>query len=721
MGKDKSGTDLWNKPLLEIQARLAVILKRRATVQVHLDAIEQARAAKKSPDELLALVTDLGARLEQENPRQAPTVTLKEQLLPLLLEEQKLLERYGNGHPEVQTVRRRIEAAQALYANAAAAWSHAGGEPGPGPTLESKTDGAGHQENRSAGDAVETHVRYLRQELRLLEGEENSLTESFKNKQQPARDAEVYAYRTEEPRKDIARIEQSIDTKDKQIRDMGTVKAVGGYDARLIASPALGKRVAPLAVLVFPAFALVGLLFGLGLVYLAEVSDKSFRTPEEVRRRLGLPVVGYIPLVKPDPAAVQKAAAGGTVLDPILCVHHHPKSMGSEAYRGVRTALYFSSQGAGHRIIQVTSPNKSDGKSSLVANLAVSIAQSGKKVLVLDADLRKPRIHKIFGLSGQVGLASVIVKDAEPNDAVQETCIPGLSILPCGPLPPNPSELLTSPRFDELLNLLREQYDFVIVDTPPLLAVTDPSVVASRVDGVLLTIRLTKHDRPAAERAREILNTLGASVVGVVINGMDENARGTSYGYGRYGYEYRGYDHEDEAQCPRPACAAGAPSRGREGGMIPLADMHCHLLAGLDDGPRTDEDALAMCRIAYAEGPRIIAAGAHQNEHWQANTPQRIREAADLLARKLQAAGLPLSIFPCAEVMVHPEIEASWGRGELLSVADRGQYLLLEMPHGLFVDLRPWWRACTWQASVHCSPMPNGLRNCCTGRAGSRS
>ncbi len=122
--------------------------------------------------------------------------------------------------------------------------------------------------------------------------------------------------------------------------------------------------------------------------------------------------------------------------------------------------------------------------------------------------------------------------------------------------------------------------------------------------------------------------------------------------------------------------------------MIPLVDMHCHLLAGLDDGPRTDEDALEMCRIAYADGTRIIAAGAHQNDHWPANSPERIRQAAARLALLLREADIPLTVFPCAEVMVHPEIEDSWQRGELLTVADRGQYLLVEMPHNLFVDLR---------------------------------
>ena len=121
--------------------------------------------------------------------------------------------------------------------------------------------------------------------------------------------------------------------------------------------------------------------------------------------------------------------------------------------------------------------------------------------------------------------------------------------------------------------------------------------------------------------------------------------------------------------------------------MMPLVDMHCHLLAGLDDGPRTEEEALAMCRIAYEEGTRAIAAGAHQKGRWEEVTPDRIRQAAGQLAGRLREMGLALTVFPCAEVMAHPEIETSWHNGELLSVADRGQYLLVEMPLNLFIDL----------------------------------
>jgi capsular exopolysaccharide synthesis family protein len=336
-------------------------------------------------------------------------------------------------------------------------------------------------------------------------------------------------------------------------------QAQGGYEAKLIHPPGLGRKIAPNPLQVFPLSAILGLAAGVGLAYLAELSDKSFRTPAEIRRRLGLPVIGHIPFFDADDAASKQAASGTPAdVDPMVIAHYQSNSIAAEAYRGVRTALYFNSQGVGHQVIQVTSPNVSDGKSTLAANLAVSIAQSGKRTILIDGDCRKPKVHKFFNVSSETGLASVIAGTTDLDAAVKQSAVPNLSILPCGPRPVNPAELLTSPRFKELLDLIRSRYEFVIVDTPPLLVVTDPCVVAPRVDGVVLTIRVTKNGRPYAERAKEILASLGANVIGVVVNGFGGQAGGRygyehyhyGYGYG-YGYTYSysyGYTEDEQAK-----------------------------------------------------------------------------------------------------------------------------------------------------------------------------
>jgi capsular exopolysaccharide synthesis family protein len=339
---------------------------------------------------------------------------------------------------------------------------------------------------------------------------------------------------------------------DIAIRTAMSNKTSGGFKAEKLGKPGAGGKTSPLPYQYILGGSLLGLMLGLGLAYLLEAMDKGFRTPEEIRRQLGLPVVGHIPLLVPDEDAAARVAGGQLVPDPLLVCHYRPRSVEAEAYRAVRTALYFSVEGEGHKVIQVTSPNQGDGKSTLIGNLAIAIAQSGKKVLLVDADCRRPRQHKVFGLSPSTGLASYLSGTSDLDSGILPTVVEGLSILPCGPLPPNPAELLTSPKFPALLDELRQRYDFVLVDTPPLLAVTDPCVVAARVDGVLLTISMSRKARPQALRAREILATLGCKILGVVVNRLDRDGGSAyqsqtygGYGYG-YSYEYSSSDSQPE-------------------------------------------------------------------------------------------------------------------------------------------------------------------------------
>ena len=218
----------------------------------------------------------------------------------------------------------------------------------------------------------------------------------------------------------------------------------------MIAPAGKGAKIAPVLTQYLLLGTVLGLLAGVGLAYLAEVTDKSFRTPEEIRRHLGLPVVGHIPFFPPAPEHLGTAAED-FCLDPSL-VYFQPKSVEAESFRGVRTALSFSTQGEEHKVIQVTSPSPGDGKSTVTANLAISIAQSGKKVLLIDCDFRKPRQHKLFRISPSTGMASVIAGQSTLANAIQTTVVDGLWLLPCGPRPNNPAELLTSPQFKDLVD-----------------------------------------------------------------------------------------------------------------------------------------------------------------------------------------------------------------------------------------------------------------------------
>ncbi len=519
--KSKDGINLSQARLADIEAKRSLVQMRQAEIHGRLQAIDKALAGGRSPAELLAMIDEwtnratperAGAELVRHSPKE-----IEEQLLPLLLEEETLKSSYGPDYPPLKSVRKRIALARAMLPRVMGVRDQNGD-----PAVQARA-------------AMGQYKESMKQELDDSILSDKTLAELATQVSDEAQKLAAYEVEDVKLTNDIARTKQLYEGIIKRLQEVGFAKDFGGYDARIVSAAGPGKKVEPRAPLVFSLAALLGLLGGLGLGYLGEITDKSFRTAEEIRRRLGLPIIGHIPLFTPDAGAREEAGALAVTLDPALCVYYQARSAEAEAFRGVRTALYFSTSGKGHKVIQVTSPSPGDGKTTLTANLAIAMAQSGKRVLLIDADIRKPRLHKQFGIADGTGLSLVLAGEVEAAEAICGSGVPNLWILPCGPLPPNPAELLTSPRFKEFLDQVRDQYDFVLVDTPPLLAVTDPSVVAPRVDGVLLVIRVSKNGRPQAERAKEILSTLGANILGVVVNGLDQHAE-AMYGFQHYHY-----------------------------------------------------------------------------------------------------------------------------------------------------------------------------------------
>lgn len=199
----------------------------------------------------------------------------------------------------------------------------------------------------------------------------------------------------------------------------------------------------------------------------------------------------------------------------------NPRSPISEAYRSLRTNLEFSSLDRPLKTMVVTSAGPEEGKSTTLANLAVTLAQAEKKVILVDCDLRRPSQHEIFEVGNSLGLTSMVVdEEAFKNPPLQETPVPNLKLLPSGPLPPNPSELLGSRRMEEIIATLRERADLVLFDAPPIIAVTDAAVLASKVDGVLLVIKAGTTKRDHAQRAKALLEKVNARLVGAVLNNM---------------------------------------------------------------------------------------------------------------------------------------------------------------------------------------------------------
>lgn len=218
------------------------------------------------------------------------------------------------------------------------------------------------------------------------------------------------------------------------------------------------------------------------------------------------------------------------------------KSPTSEAYRTLRTNVQFSNVDAKMKKIMITSAGPGEGKSSTVANLAVSIAQSGKSVLVIDADMRKPTQHKLFDCKNEVGLSNALIETKEIDQYRNPIEVEGLSLITSGPVPPNPAELLGSKRMIEILKQAEEEYDMVIIDTPPVLPVADSSILAQLADGVILVVAAGEVLKEHAARAKKQLETVDARLIGVVLNKVDVKEKGYHYYY----YYYYG----DESKVP---------------------------------------------------------------------------------------------------------------------------------------------------------------------------
>jgi len=313
--------------------------------------------------------------------------------------------------------------------------------------------------------------------------------------------------------------------------DMGS--GYGGKSMKRLELPQVGRPAGPSMAKYLGLGSFVGMAMFLGLAYLLELADRSYRGPEEVANDLGVPILGHIQL-----SNLTRKDRKDEKIDLSMVTFHKPKSTESEAFRGVRTAVYFGNQSGHIKVIQVTSPVPGDGKSTVAANLASTIAQSGRKTLLMDADMRRPRLAKILGAREDLGLTNIMAGKSTIAEAIQATIIPNLDILTCGRRPGNPAELLLSDSFFDIMRELREKYDFIIMDTPPLLAVSDPANAAATVDAVILTLRLRRNLKPLASRAAQMLQSVNANLLGVVINGVTGKA---GSGYGGYRYDGGGY------------------------------------------------------------------------------------------------------------------------------------------------------------------------------------
>ena len=287
--------------------------------------------------------------------------------------------------------------------------------------------------------------------------------------------------------------------------------------------------------------AVFGLIGGIGVALVLEYLDDTVKSKEEVDRLgRGIPFLGLIPNIS--------AAKGDTALKD-LYAYRQPKSTVAEAFRGVRTALSFGdgSEDKTQRVFLVTSSGPKEGKTTVTLNIATVLAYSGYKTLVIDADLRRPRVHKSFAKSNQVGLTNLIIGRGDDGELIQNTVVENLDILASGPIPPNPSELLGRPRIQEILDELLETYDRIVIDSPPLGAVTDAAVLGRITDGVILVVHAGRTRRKLIERALEQLRNINVRFAGLVLNNLKSSATRYYPGYYQY-YYYSPYTSDEKAR-----------------------------------------------------------------------------------------------------------------------------------------------------------------------------
>ncbi len=292
---------------------------------------------------------------------------------------------------------------------------------------------------------------------------------------------------------------------------------------------------------------------GIGLAFLLDYLDDSIKTSDDAGRHLGLPTLALIPkygLGEKKRLRLGRGAKQGdeAVSDLSLVSLTDTRSATAEAYRHLRTSLLFSSAGRAPQAILVTSSQPSEGKTTTAINTAITLAQSGAEVVIIDCDLRRPRLHSRFELSNETGLTNYLSGDDNPEALLQEHSeLQNLKIITCGPIPPNPTELLGSEEMRNLLQFLRENFDHVIVDSPPAISFTDAAILSTMVDGVVLVAMAGKSSLQLMKKFKQRLSAIGARIYGVVLNGITSDS--VEYGYYGYGYNQY-YAHQTEEPDP---------------------------------------------------------------------------------------------------------------------------------------------------------------------------
>jgi capsular exopolysaccharide synthesis family protein len=399
--------------------------------------------------------------------------------------------------------------------------------------LRESLEGMREQLAKQQQSIIIAYVDRLRQDYEVLDHKLSQLRSAYDNQYKQAAEVSNQVLQLASLQEALQRTEGYCDILDDRIKELNLSEDAGAMNVVSIldVATASGMPTYPVRSRFLTMGILAGALVGFGLVWLRELLDHRLRSVEEIASVLQLPVIGALPYFGDRSSKSQTGQL----------VALSPRSTSAEAVRTLRTALHFGLTGRDVKAILVTSPSPGDGKSTIASNLALALAQADQRVLLLDADLRKPSQHKIFELSRDVGLSSILADRRPIEEAIVPNVLGLLDVLPAGPTPKNPVELLNNGYFAELLDKLREKYDRIIIDSPPVMPIADARVIAALSDATLLVLRAERSTRRMSIGARDELWRVRATRIGVVVNGVPQRKLGP-YGYG-YGQEYGSYGY----------------------------------------------------------------------------------------------------------------------------------------------------------------------------------
>ena len=391
---------------------------------------------------------------------------------------------------------------------------------------------------------VQRVINSLRNEYKVAQARENSIKAALSKQKRESLDLNQKAIDYGVLQRDVESARQMYELLINRFKETALTADMKTGNIRVIDRAEVPKEpVKPRKRLNILLAIIVGLVTGTGLAFFFEYLDNTIKLPEDIKRHLNIPYLGPVPAIAMD----SDGKYDGEI--PELVTMSSPKSTSSEAYRGIRTSILFSSAENQPQVLLVSSAGPGEGKTITTTNLAITMAQSGSKVIILDCDMRRPKIHKLFGLSREKGMSNILVGGCNVEEAITHTHIPNLDVIPCGPVPPNPSEILGSGRMADLLDRLRKHCARIIIDSPPITAVTDAVVLAKFADGLVLVISAGETPREIIQNGLGQLRSVNAHVLGAVLNGV-EMGRDSTYYY-QYYYYYYGEEGEKKKKTHR--------------------------------------------------------------------------------------------------------------------------------------------------------------------------